>query len=181
MFKNTMTTNKDVQLQNLSSGLISNLDDLIKQYRLLLEIVRKEKEVLIASDINQINDVNIQKENIILKVKALDSYRVACVDEISQALSLPVEGLRLLEIAQKVDGANGDRLRTQHATLELLTKRLSEINSSNAQVAEMALKNVNGALDSLKETIIGSKKTYQNKGKYQTPSEQANHLIRKEA
>ena len=44
----------------------------------------------------------------------------------------------------------------------------------------MALRNVNGALDSLKETIIG-KKTYQNKGKYQTPAEQAGHLIRKEA
>lgn len=171
---------QDVAVQEISQKLISNLEDMIKQYRLLLDLVRKEKDILIAANIDEINDLNTQKETIILKIKALDTYRISCVEEIAQILTLPSESLRLLEISQRLGGINGDKLRTQHAALELIIKRLTEINKINAECANQALKNINGAMDNLKETITG-KTTYQNKGKYQKSSDQAGHLVSKEA
>ena len=48
-----------------TAKLVNNLEDLIKQYRLLLDVVRKEKDLLIAADIEKLNENNQSKEALI--------------------------------------------------------------------------------------------------------------------
>jgi flagellar biosynthesis/type III secretory pathway chaperone len=96
------------------------------------------------------------------------------------ALGLDTQKIRLLEMAQKIGGPRADKLRTFHSALEMIIKRLTELNQSNAKYAESALKTVNNAMSSFKETLMGQK-TYQNKGKYQQGHETSGHLVRKEA
>lgn len=160
--------------------LITNLEELTKQYRLLLELVRKEKQVLIDADIEQINENNFQKEVLISKIQELDALRVNFATELAQKLNIPHIDARLLNIARHIGGTDGDRLRSQHAALEFIIKRLTELNKENATYAEAALRNVGSALDNIKETLMGQK-TYQNKGKYQQSGEKSGHLVSKEA
>ena len=49
--------------------LISNLDEYTKSYRALLEIVRKEKEILISSDLEKLKENNDAKEASLYKMK----------------------------------------------------------------------------------------------------------------
>lgn len=176
----TVDQNKNELVDKSFEKLVHNLEDLTKNYRLLLDSVRKEKDLLIAADLTKLNENTLIKEQLLFKIKAIDGLRINYATEMANALSMESNGVRLLELAQKVGGAKADRLRTLHSTLELIIKRLSELNASNAQYAQSALKTVSSAMDSLKENLMGQK-TYQNKGKYQQGHDKSGHLVSKEA
>ncbi|MBY0451874.1 MAG: flagellar protein FlgN, partial [Bdellovibrionaceae bacterium] len=114
--------------QKAYEKLIQNLDEIVKQYRLLLDSVRKEKELLIKSDIAQLNENNERKEQFIAKIKSLDDNRLMFASDLAQAIGADHLEPRLLQLAQKMGGAEGDRLRTMHSTLELLITRLMTLN-----------------------------------------------------
>lgn len=167
--------------QILFDKLVGNLEDLTKQYRTLLDCVRKEKELLIKTDIEKLTANNILKEQTLFRIKSLDGLRVNYATELAQVLGADYREPRLLDIAKKIGGVESDRLRTIHSTLEILTKRLIELNKDNAIYAESALKNVNAAMDNIKDTLMGNQKTYQKKGQYQSGFDNAGHLVRREA
>ncbi len=167
--------------QRLFEKLVHNLEDMTKLYRTLLDAVRKEKELLIKTDVDQLNENNAIKEQMLMKIKSLDALRLNYASELSLLIGADAREPRLLEMAQKMGGAEGDRLRTLHSTLEIITKRVVDINRDNATYAESALKSVNAAMENIKETFMGSQKTYQKKGTYQQGSDKAGHLVRREA
>ncbi|AZZ35751.1 flagellar protein FlgN [Bdellovibrio sp. qaytius] len=160
--------------------MIANLDDMLKNYRQLLDLVRKEKDLLITSNLELLNENNNSKEQAIIKIKALDAIRITYASELAHFVQADTAQPRLLEIAQKIGGAEGEKLRTMHAALEMVIKRLSEINKGNVQFAESALKSVNSALDNFKDALTGPQKTYQQKGKYKQASNSGN-LVKREA
>ena len=167
--------------QRLFEKLVHNLEDMTKLYRTLLDAVRKEKDLLIQTDIEKLTENNIVKEQMLMKIKSLDGLRLNYASELSVLIGADHREPRLLEMAQKMTGPEGDRLRTLHATLEIITKRVVEINRENATYAESALKNVNAAMENIKETFMGNQKTYQKKGTYQQGSDKAGHLVSREA
>ncbi len=166
--------------QKIFEKLVKNLEEITKQYRLLLDCVRKEKEVLISANIDKLNENNLLKEQLLTRIKSLDSLRANYAAELATNVGADAAQPRLLEIAQKIGGAEADRLRSIHSTLEIITNRLVQINKDNAQYAESALKTVGSAMDNLKETLMGQK-TYQKKGAYQPGFDKSGHLVRKEA
>lgn len=161
--------------------LISNLEDLTKNYRQLLDLVRKEKQLLIDANTDLINECNLQKEILLNKIQELDVLRLNYANKVAENLNIPLADARLLNIANHIGGAHGDKLRSQHSALEMILKRLAELNKENAIYAEAALQSVGKALDSLKDTLMGGQKTYQNKGKYQQGADKSGHLVSKEA
>jgi flagellar biosynthesis/type III secretory pathway chaperone len=164
----------------MTEKLISNLEELTKNYRQLLDLVRKEKQLLIDAKTDFINDSNLQKEILLNKIQELDALRINYASEVAEKLNISKSDVRLLNIANHLGGSYGDKLRSQHAALEMLLKRVSEINKDNATYAEAAVQTVGKALESIRETLMGQK-TYQNKGKYQQGADKSGHLVSKEA
>lgn len=160
--------------------LILNLEELTKNYRQLLDLVRKEKQLLIDANTDLINESNHQKEILLNKIQELDARRVDFASEVAIKLNIAKTEARLLNIANHIGGVEGDKLRSQHAALEMIMNRLAVINKENAYYAEAALQAVGQALDSIKDTLMGQK-TYQNKGKYQKGTDKSGHLVSKEA
>lgn len=163
----------------LFSALADNLDQQVKVYRTLLEIVRKERDVLVAAQIEQLNENNKTKEVILVKVRSLDVARIKYAHDLALAVGADPTKPRLLEIASKLSIQDGDRLRVFHSTLELLVKRLSEINKGNEQLVKAALQNVTGAIDSIKGTLQ-AKPTYGKKGALVTSPQNGEHLVSKD-
>lgn len=160
--------------------LSKNLDSILKQYRSLLDCVRKEKEILIKNDIEKLNENNLLKEQILDEIKSLELTRINCAKELAQIVGANSEEPRLLDIAQKISGVEGDRLRVMHSALELILKNLVEINKENARYAETALGTVTHAMENIKESLMGQK-TYQKKGNYQQGHDKSGHLVSREA
>lgn len=167
--------------QRLFEKLVHNLEDMTKLYRTLLDAVRKEKDFLIKTDIEKINLNNLLKEQTLMKIKSLDALRFNYASELAKLVGADFKEPRLLQMSQKIGGAEGDRLRSLHSTLEMITKRVVEINKENAIYAESALKNVDAAMNNIKETFMGSQKTYQKKGTYQPGYDKSGHLVSREA
>ncbi len=166
--------------QKIFDKLVKNLEDLTKQYRLLLECVRKEKELLIATNIEKLNENNVLKEQLLMRIKSLDGLRVNYAAELAQAVGADATFPRLLEIAVKIGGVEADRLRSIHSTLEIITNRLVQINKENAKYAESGIKTVTSAMENLKETLMGQK-TYKKKGGYQQGPDTSGHFVSQEA
>lgn len=171
---------KNLVIEKSFDKLIIHLDELTKNYRQLLDCVRKEKDLLILTNIEKLNENNLLKEQLLFKIKSMDGLRINYATELSVALGLDSQKIRLLEIAQKMGGPQADKLRTFHSALEMIIKRLTELNQSNAKYAESALKNVNNAMNSFKDTLMGQK-TYQSKGQYKKGHEKSGHLVSREA
>src|SRR4051794_14197966 len=98
------------------------LEDEVKVYRLLLDLVRREKEVLIAAKIDELEENNKSKEAMILKIRGLERLREKGAREMALELGTNSENPRLLEIASKLLDPEASKLRSIHSTLDLLIK-----------------------------------------------------------
>ncbi|MFV8256454.1 flagellar protein FlgN [Bdellovibrio bacteriovorus] len=171
----------DATVERAFHKLESNLEELTKIYRSLLDIVRKEKEILLKADREALDESNKLKEELLFKLRAQDSLRSRYAMELATLVGADVENPRLLELAQKLAGTPAaDRLRTQHAALDILIKRITEINKDNEEYTKSALSTLNGALNNIKDTLSG-KKTYGGKGQVKQGPQVAGNFVSKEA
>jgi flagellar biosynthesis/type III secretory pathway chaperone len=150
------------QMQAKLGELVSVLEEQIKVYRGLLEVVRKEKEILVAANLDELNENNRSKEAMLIKIRGLETQRVALATDCYQTLGLEGDA-RLLEIARHVGGEQADKLRNIHSVLDLLLRRVQEYNRQNETLVNSALRNITGAMKELKGTLE-DKPTYQKKG-----------------
>ena len=126
------------------------------------------------------NENNVLKEQLLMRIKSLDGLRLNSASELAQVIGADSAFPRLLEMSQKMGGPEGDRLRSIHSTLEIVTTRLVQINKDNSQYAESGIKTVTAAMENLKETLMGTK-TYKKKGGYQQGPETSGHFVSQEA
>lgn len=170
----------DATVEKSAQKLISNLEDITKLYRQLLDVVRKEKDLLISADREKIEENNLTKESLLMKLRLADVARMRCASDLALLIGCDAENPRLLELSHKLGGDLGERLRIQHSALDMLIKRITDLNKENEEHAKTALRTLNGALNELKETISG-KKTYEKKGQYKLGPQVAGNFVSKEA
>ncbi len=175
-----MEETKERKIEVSFNKLVINLEDLTKVYRTLLDLLRREKDLLIASDLEKLRESNQTKEACLFKLRSMDSARERYARELADLVGADVTAPRLLEISQRLAGAAGERLRLMHATLELIVRRVHEINKENETYAKSALNTLCGAVGDLKETLA-PKKTYGRNGKMAQSLEGAGNLSSKEA
>lgn len=172
----------EAAVQQTYTKLLTALEDLTKSYRNLLDLVRKEKEHLIAADRDKLEENNQLKEAAIFKLRAQDSLRSRYAVELATLVKADTEVPRLLDIATHIGGPEGDRLRSVHAALDILIKRITELNKENEAYAQSALRSLNGAMNDVKETLTGKQnKTYARKGQPKLGPDTAGHFVSKEA
>lgn len=145
------------------ANLVTVLEEQIRVYRHLLETVRKEKEILVSANLDDLNENNRTKEAMLIKVRALEVERVRHAGELHQNLNLKEETPRLLEMARYLDNDNADKLRNLHSVLELLLRRVQEYNKQNEALVQSALNSITGAMKAVKGALA-DKPTYQKKG-----------------
>ncbi len=170
----------DLKKENLYLELVESLENQVKLYRTLLDIVRKEREILVAAKIDDLNENNKAKDACLVRLRTLENFRLKHAYELALAVGADVESPRLLEIATHLPGAHGEKLRSLHAALEVLIRRASEINKSNELLVQSALSSIGGAIDSIRETVQ-PKPTYARKGAMVASPEAGGHLVSREA
>ena len=154
------------------------LEDEIKVYRALLDVVRREKEILISTKVDELNDSNRAKDAIILKLRGLERLREKASRELAVIVGANAESPRLLEMAQKIDSPYNTRLQSVHQTLELLVKRIRDFNVGNDVLVQSALKTINGAMMAIRDTVQ-PKATYGQSGEVKR-EEVPGHFVSRE-
>lgn len=155
------------------------LKDLVKVYRTLLSVVRKEKEILISSHLDDLNENNRAKEAILIHARRLENERMQAAKELAEIEGLNAENPRLLEFANHFQGEVGDRLRHLHSVLDLLLKRVQEHNKQNDILVQSALSHVTGAMESIRDSL-SDKPTYKRKGEKNLAAAHSGQLVSRE-
>lgn len=168
--------------EHLYTDLDDNLENLTKVYRTLLDVVRKEKEILVASKLEELTENNKVKDTVLVRIRSLENTRMKCARDLAQALGADVENPRLLDIATYANAQWQDRLRNMHAVLDLLVRRVSEVNKGNEELVQAALTNITGAMNEIRDGMK-PKATYARQGQIAQPAPGATggRLVSKEA
>ena len=82
--------------------LVGNLEEMTKLYRQLLDLVRKEKQLLIEADMEKLHENNETKENLLFKIKSIDGLRMRYAAELASLVHADSENPRLLDIAKNL-------------------------------------------------------------------------------
>ncbi|MCB9024957.1 MAG: flagellar protein FlgN [Bdellovibrionaceae bacterium] len=151
--------------------LVDNLERVVKVYRSLLLVVRQEKDILISANLDDLNENNKTKESVLMQSRSLEKERLEILKNLIEQEKIENKNVSLLELANHLQGVQGEKLRNLNAVLELLIKRVRDINSQNETLIQSALKNITGAMKSIKE-MLDENKTYKKKG---TISDSQNH------
>lgn len=165
--------------QKLFVDLDQSLDDLIKVYRSLLNTIRNEKEILISSNLEELEKSNKSKETILLKVRKMDEARQKVTKELAESEGLDPEVTRLLDFAKHFGGEEGDRLRKLHSVLDLLLTRIQEINQNNEVLVKVALDNVTGGISNIRDSL-SENKVYKKGGAVQSTPAESGQLVRRQ-
>lgn len=168
-----------------NDSLIKVLEELVGLYGNLFDLLLKEKSYLINAQLELLIECNKTKEAILYKIKKVDQLRELEAQKIAHNLGLTVQPFRLLELANHLKMKNQPQLAELfiqiHKTLTLQIERVKELNQENEVYAQSALKTLNGAIDDIKQTVVG-KKVYGKKGKMSGTSEvQSGNFVSKEA
>ncbi len=171
----------DASQEKSYQKLVQNLEELTKLYRQLLDVIRKEKEYLIAVDIEKLEINNTEKENLLSKIRNQDSARERYAREFAHLIGGDSNNPRLLELAKILHGSEAEkRLRSIHSMLEMLVVRVTTLNKDNETYAQSALSTLNGALANVKDTLAG-KNTYARKGQMEYGPHKSGNFVKKEA
>jgi hypothetical protein len=132
---------------------VAVLEEQIRVYRHLLEVVRKEKEILVSANLDDLNENNRLKEALLIKVRALEAQRLESAGLLYQNLNLQGDHPRLLEMARHLDASVADKLRNIHSVLELLLKRVQDYNRQNEALVQSALTNITDTMNAGKGSL----------------------------
>lgn len=166
-------------IQKHYTSLCQCLDEIIKVYRHLLQVVRKEKSILIAANLDELNENNRSKEAMLIKIQKLEGQRIELCNHLASALEMKAEP-KLMEFAKYFSGMQQQKLMNYHSVLELLFKRVNELNKENEILVQSALANINGAMDSIRDTLA-DKATYKKKGAIDNQPAASGQLVSREA
>ena len=161
--------------------LVNSLDQLVTVYRHLLDIVRKENEVLVAADVKKVPEINLAKEKLVMKVKQLDEKWQKSALELAKKLKLTDMQPTLLEIAKNFSGEDSVKLEQLHSVLNMLVGRIAEINKKNEALVQSVLSHITGAMESI-TTTLNENPTYGNRGSMEDVNKDAQgRLVQREA
>lgn len=169
----------DLKTKELYNGLTECLDNLVKVYRSLLEVVRREKEILTSSKLDELTENNKAKDAMLVRIRSLENSRLKLARELAGAVGADTESPRLLEIATRIESVSADKLRNLHSVLDLLVRRVSEVNKQNEELVQSALSNITGAMEAIRDTLE-VKPTYGQKGSMAAIKNEGGSIVRKE-
>ena len=135
------------------NDLVDCLENLVKVYRSLLDVVRREKEILVASRLDELTENNKSKDAMLIRIRSLENQRTKCATDLARHVGADHEQPRLLDIANHCDPRWSDRLRNMHSVLDLLVKRVAEVNKQNEELVQTALNTITGAMEAIRDGL----------------------------
>lgn len=131
-------------------SLIQNLDQvlgqLIQQLNILVECLKKEREVIIDYNLNEIIKVTQEKQQCLLAIQAIERERAEIVAQISQELGLKAT-LKMEKLLDYFPSEYIEVIKDRLSCVKSLAQAVQEFNESQRQYLEHSLKQVQQSLD----------------------------------
>jgi flagellar biosynthesis/type III secretory pathway chaperone len=153
-------------MELLLKELLELLEDEIEIFRSLLPVFKKEKEAVLASELNALNKASAEKEKLLFNMRSLEKKRTHVMNKLAEILEVLPDELTLTKLAQSVKEPHSIRLKNCGLQLLKLTKNINIANTGNKSMFAHSLNFVKGAL-TLLQNIITPGQVYHRTGKVQ--------------
>jgi len=132
--------------------LQKNLNHQLSLYRQLVDVLRDEKEHLVAVRLKEIRECTYAKEAIFDELQREEYRRQKWVQSAASVLGVPDRDVNMEMIASKFGGAEQyESLVSLKNALLVMVKKVKEMNGDNLRLVESALKDAR----ELKNNILG--------------------------
>jgi flagellar biosynthesis/type III secretory pathway chaperone len=144
----------DVDCQIYFKNLIDTLTKELAIYQELKMFLLQEKMMLLkSSSIEQLNQNNSVKENIILKARILEEGRTIILKKIARCLDIDDEAVRLISLANYAEDQQREDIERLRDDLVNIAQEIRAINSENKYLLDTSINNVKGSLDFISSLI----------------------------
>jgi flagellar biosynthesis/type III secretory pathway chaperone len=126
-------------MELLLKELLELLEDEIEIFRSLLPVFKKEKEAILASELNELNKASAQKEKLLFNMRSLEKKRTHVMNKLAETLEVLPDDLTLTKLAQSVKEPYSIRLKNCGLQLLKLTKNISSANTGNKSMLHILL------------------------------------------
>lgn len=153
-------------MEILLKELLKLLEDEIEIFRSLLPIFNKEKEVVLASDLNELKRILAKKEKLLFNMRSLEKKRTHVMNKLAESLELSPDELTLKKLAQSVKKPYSIRLKNCGLQMLKLINSISSANNANRGMFAHSLNFLKGAI-TLLQNIFAPNPVYHRTGKVQ--------------
>ncbi len=142
------------------NGLLTELSGLLEQetelYQALLSAIEKEKQAVIAANLEKLNETTKAKENLLLKLRILDERRSHLLRKLADVLGQPENTLSLKNLSQMVAAPHASRLKRSRTKMLSLIGKIQAANNQNRALFSHSLELVKGSMSLLNNLMTSS-------------------------
>ncbi len=162
--------------------LVASLKHQITLHRQLTELLREEKEHLIAVRFKDIREATYSKEAILDEIRREEFRRQSWTNEAAKAIGIPGKEITMEMIATKIAAPEQfEPLMSLRNTLLVMIKKTREMNHENKRLVENAIKDANELKRNLLGFSSGQPQVYGPKGNIGAVRDQSARFLSKEA
>ena len=137
----------------------------ITAYKELLALSRQKKTILVNNNVAELNDIVLQEQNILSKIKQYETQRNDSVTEISKALGLEQPDLDFNLIIELARGTLKEELIRLRAELKEVISALSSANLLNKTLLDTHMKYIAFCMEAMTSHLKGLN-TYSASGQF---------------
>lgn len=165
--QNTIVTNylEDSTSSELFDFLIDVLRKELAIYGELKNFLQNEKKMILKSaPLQQINENNALKENLILKVRILEEGRTNILKKLARNLDIDDRSINLMSLAKYAVGQQRQDMEKLKMELTAIARDIRKINDENKHLYDVSIDNVKGILEFI-SSLVNRSGVYLGNGK----------------
>jgi len=133
---------------------IALLTEMVDLYRVILELSRQKRELLVAANTQELDLLTKKQECVILEIGKLESARVKLARQIALDHGLDGEGLTLPQMREMTDPDTAARLEEIGTEFDKIMGELAPVNQLNTELIQQALSFVNYNINILTRSTV---------------------------
>ncbi len=169
----------DCMNQMILKPLFEVLTKQMKVYQLMLDCVEVERIGLIESDMEKVSSCLTLKEKLIRESSEIEEKRLLIIDQIGKEVGQSFE--TMFDLANNVDEESRQFLLQSRTVLNELILSIKEKNLENEKLAQVALKSINGAIQSIQEGFQEKEAVYKPKGTKNNSNRTQGRIVSRQA
>lgn len=146
--------------------LIVLLNQILQIYQALLRLSRKKREILVAANPQDLEQLTKQEELLIIEAGKLETRRQTLVGELAAALGTAPDQTALSILIEHADSRTADQLKQINATFAVITAEIVKLNAINERLIKQSLDYINFNINILSQSTAES--IYAPKGQTET-------------
>jgi flagellar biosynthesis/type III secretory pathway chaperone len=169
----------DCREENNQISLFTALIEVLKKelliYQELKNIIIQEKKILFKPSLEELNQNNSLKENIILKARMLEEVRTNILKKIGRIFDIKVNAVKLSHLAGYACKQQREELNEIRESLALISQEINALNAANKDLLEASVTNIKSSLDFI-SSIMSAGSVYLECGKMKSTNHNGTYL-----